>query len=109
MHSARLPGKPDIVFSRMRVAVFVDGDFWHGNQWRIRGLDSLEHQFVHSTNASYWIEKIRRNVARDHRATEELQASGWKVIRLWESQLRSDFVGCVDVIEGAVRERSEND
>jgi DNA mismatch endonuclease (patch repair protein) len=86
--------------------VFVDGDFWHGNQWRLRGLDSLEQQFLDSPNAAYWVSKIRANIARDTRATTRLNADGWRVIRIWESQLRKEFDRCVTLIEQEVRERT---
>jgi DNA mismatch endonuclease (patch repair protein) len=98
-------GKPDIVFPGPRVAVFVDGDFWHGNQWRNRGLDSLEQQFLNSPNAAYWVSKIQRNVDRDSRTTAELQATGWKVIRVWESQLRRGVEEWATLISGEVQRR----
>lgn len=103
LHSRQLAGKPDIIFPRARVVVFVDGDFWHGNQWQLRGLDSLEQQFVNSPNATYWTEKIRRNMARDERTTRSLDAAGWKVMRFWESRLAIDFERCVKEIENQVR------
>jgi len=60
-----LPGKPDIVLPSRRIAVFVDGDYWHGNQWRRRGFRSLEEQFSLNQNKEYWLRKIERNVARE--------------------------------------------
>src|SRR5262245_28691803 len=65
LYVADLPGCPDIVFPSARVAVFVDGDFWHGRQWRLRGLSSLSRQFTRSSNRAYWIRKITRNMERD--------------------------------------------
>src|SRR5689334_17897414 len=64
LHGKKLPGRPDIVFQKARVAVFVDGDFWHGGGWKARGFNSFEAQFV-SVRSSFWLEKIRGNVARD--------------------------------------------
>ena len=84
-----MPGCPDVVFPRERVAVFVDGDFWHGRQWRLRGHHSLESQFARSHNRAYWVHKIRRNVQRDRQITRLLRKLGWRVVRLWESDLRS--------------------
>lgn len=87
LHRRDLPGVPDIVFPRQRVAVFVDGDFWHGHQWKQRGLPSLDAAFT--SNRPYWIVKISRNVERDRLATERLMALGWHVIRVWESAIRA--------------------
>lgn len=80
-----LPGTPDIVFFRERVAVFCDGDFWHGNDWR-----RLRRQLSRRHNADYWVAKIRRNRERDLETTRRLQKEGWLVIRLWESDILRD-------------------
>src|SRR5437660_187965 len=63
-HSKDLPGRPDIVFPNAKLAVFVNGDFWHGRQWRNRDLKTLAAQFRHSANRSYWIKKITANMRR---------------------------------------------
>ena len=68
----RRPGKPDFSFPRSRLAVFVDGDFWHGRAP------------IPKTNAAWWREKFRRNVARDRRQNRQLNAMGWMVVRLRE-------------------------
>lgn len=80
-----LPGRPDIVISSARLAVFCDGDFWHGRylQRRLAKL-ALGH------NASYWISKIKINVQRDRRVDRLLKKEGWKPLRFWESDLRAD-------------------
>ena len=83
----RPEGKPDIVFQKDRVAVFVDGDFWHGYQWRRRELSTLEDQFHQTTTKDYWVKKIRRNMHRDCAVTEKLLTDGWTVIRFWESEV----------------------
>jgi DNA mismatch endonuclease (patch repair protein) len=102
IYSRQLPGNPDIVFRGARVVVFVDGDFWHGNQWRLRGLASLEDQFRHAKRADYWVPKIRRNMVRDADATARLEYGGWKVLRLWESDIAADLGGCVKRVRDAV-------
>jgi DNA mismatch endonuclease (patch repair protein) len=107
LYAKNLPGKPDLVFRRERVAVFIDGDFWHGNQWRLRGLRSLEEQFHDVSNSEYWVRKISRNVIRDEDATARLEYDGWHVIRLWESDLKSDLAGCVERVARAVNERRQ--
>ncbi len=100
--AASLPGKPDLVFADARLAVFVDGDLWHGNQWRRRGLTCLEEQFRATPARAYWLRKIRRNMRRDATATAALLAQGWSVIRLWESQINGDLDACVTLIRAAL-------
>jgi DNA mismatch endonuclease (patch repair protein) len=85
LHVRSLPGTPDIVFAKYRVAIFVDGDFWHGRKWILRGLPSLESQF--HFNARYCFNKIRSNIARDARADALLRQLGWEPIRVYESDI----------------------
>ena len=82
---AALPGKPDIVFPRQRLAVFCDGDFWHGKGWQQR-----RQRLIRGTNAGYWVAKIEANMARDRKHQAQLQAAGWTVLRLWESEIHED-------------------
>jgi DNA mismatch endonuclease (patch repair protein) len=91
----RLPGRPDFVFVRQRVAVFVDGDFWHGRQWRNRGFDSLVSHLRGIRNSAYWIRKIERNIARDRGVNRRLRAAGWRVVRVWESELKKTPERCI--------------
>lgn len=93
-----LPGCPDIVFPRVRVAVFCDGDFWHGRDWESRRL-KLER----GTNANYWVAKIQRNRLRDWEQTRQLLDSGWTVVRLWESEIQTDCPGLAKAIWQLVR------
>src|SRR5438874_1904112 len=72
-----LPGRPDVVLPSARVALFVDGDLWHGHQWRLRGLLSLEDQFRETVSKDYWLRKIRRNMNRDCSSTTLLMTDGW--------------------------------
>jgi DNA mismatch endonuclease (patch repair protein) len=82
---AELPGRPDIVFTRARLAIFCDGDFWHGKAWEERRAKLAE-----GTNPDYWIAKIERNMERDVRSNELLEKGGWTVLRFWESQIQND-------------------
>lgn len=75
----RRPIRPDVVFTRARVAVFVDGSFWHG---------CPEHQVVPKSNPDYWIPKLRRNVERDREVDAVLEDDGWTVLRAWEHEDR---------------------
>lgn len=95
----KLPGKPDIVFPRARLAVFCDGDFWHGHNWAIRGYGSLENELQRYSRA--WADKIIRNIQRDERTNEELEDVGWKVLRIWESDIKADVKRCGDIVEYA--------
>lgn len=76
---AVLPGRrrPDLVFPRLRVVVFVDGCFWHS---------CPEHATKPKSNAEWWAEKLARNVARDRQADRDLDRAGWRVVRVWEHE-----------------------
>lgn len=101
-YAVNLPGKPDIVIQSQRLAIFIDGDFWHGGQWRRRRLTSLEDQFRQSASRAYWLRKIRRNMDRDCRVTAALVADGWRVVRVWESEVLSGVERCVKkILSGA--------
>jgi len=76
---SRLPGRPDFVFPKLKIAVFVDGCFWHG---------CPRHATQPKTNAAFWREKIAANKARDRRVNRELRERGWSVLRVWEHELR---------------------
>jgi len=102
--SSKLPGKPDIVLSSKRLAIFIDGDFWHGGQWTHRKLNSLEDQFQNTKSRDYWLKKIRRNMERDCLATASLLREGWKVLRFWESDIRKDLEGCVRMATEAAQD-----
>jgi DNA mismatch endonuclease (patch repair protein) len=83
LHARDLPGKSDLVFRRQRVAVFVDGDFWHGRDWERR-----KQRLASGHNAAYWQSKIAYNIERDAKHTADLQTIGWQVLRLWETDIR---------------------
>jgi DNA mismatch endonuclease (patch repair protein) len=75
-----LPGCPDVVLRDFRVAVFCDGDFWHGRQW-----SELRKRMANGSNARYWVSKIERNIQRDRMVSRSLRKLGWRVVRVWES------------------------
>ena len=98
-HARDLPGRPDIVIREARVAVFVDGDFWHGRdfeEWRLKLSEK-------------WEAKIAANIARDRRNRKALRAEGWRVIRIWERQVKADVARCARRIIRAMRSRSAED
>jgi DNA mismatch endonuclease (patch repair protein) len=98
-----LPGCPDVILVRDRIAVFCDGDFWHGRNWSKR-----KPKLLSGWNAEYWVAKIERNRARDRRVTDALRRLGWRVIRVWEGDVRRDparvAAGIVQaIVEGSHR------
>lgn len=95
-----LPGRPDIVIPSRRLAIFIDGDFWHGNQYRVRKRLTLEQQLQTVHNSGYWNRKIGSNVVRDLNVTSQLLDMGWKVARFWESEIRQDVESCVKAVLG---------
>lgn len=92
-HLATLPGRPDVVFTRARLAVFVDGDFWHG--YRIEEWESGLSDF--------WRTKIRKNIDRDQRNHRALLDMGWQVVRLWQHEIENDLNGCVERVVTIVK------
>ncbi len=98
LHAVDLPGKPDIVLRRARIAVFVDGDFWHGRNWAERRAKLLK-----GNNAGYWTAKIEYNIMRDRANTATLESCGWTVIRLWERDVLQDPDLACDVVCTEVR------
>jgi len=99
VHPRDVVGHPDLANRSRKVAVFVDGDFWHANpaEWQRRGFDSMEAQFP-ITKRAEWMAKLRRNVERDAEVNDALASDGWQVIRVWESEIRADPEGVADLI-----------
>ena len=84
-NDARLPGTPDIVLPKYKTVIFVNGCFWHGHS-------NCRYFVVPRTNTEFWLNKIETNRQRDARKTFELQSLGWRVIVLWECQLKKNVV-----------------
>lgn len=94
LHVRGLAGRPDIVIPKYRVALFVDGDFWHGRALKEGGDEQLRH-VIRGNRYDWWRDKLATNIERDEKVTAELVAQGWKVIRLWESEVQNDLAGAV--------------
>lgn len=92
-HYKRAAGTPDLAWPALRVAVFVDGAFWHGHPSRHRP----------GRSGRYWDDKIAANVARDRRVDGALQAAGWTVVRAWDFEARRDLPGVVERVIAALR------
>ena len=95
-----LIGKPDIVITKYRIAVFCDSDFWHGYDWENRKARI-------KSNQNYWIPKIERSMKRDREVTAALVEQSWIVLRFWEHTIRKELEECVDDIQEAVDVRKE--
>jgi DNA mismatch endonuclease (patch repair protein) len=93
---SKLPGKPDIVFAKYKLIVFIDGEFWHGYKWE-------EKLCRIKSNRDFWIPKIERNMQRDREVNKQLEKEGWTVIRFWEIQIKKDLGFCVGLVEDLVR------
>jgi DNA mismatch endonuclease (patch repair protein) len=93
-----LPGKPDIVFVSQKVAIFCDGDFWHGRNW-----NHLSGKLRAGSNPSYWTQKIKTNRQRDRRTDKLLKREGWIVLRFWETDIHRDPAQAANKIVGLVR------
>lgn len=84
-------GKPDFVIRKMKIAIFCDGEFWHGRNWEERKND-------HKSNCEFWYSKIERNIERDKEVNEQLQSDGWKVFRFWETEITKQSDKCLNRI-----------
>lgn len=90
-------GKPDICIKKYKVAIFVDSEFWHGKNWELRKHD-------HKSNVDFWLQKIERNIQRDKEVNEYLKENGWKVLRFWGKDIKTDLVSCIKRIEEEINE-----
>lgn len=90
-------GKPDPTFKKIKLAIFVDGEFWHGNNW-----DERKHD--HKSNQEFWNNKIERNIQRDIEVNKELTKQGWTILRFWDKEIEKDLLNCVLQIERAIKE-----
>lgn len=93
----KLPGKPDIVLTKYKIAIFCDGEFFHGKDWEV-----LKPRLEKSNNSEFWIEKISRNRKRDDEINKKLLFMGWTVIRFWGNDIRKNTEECIRVIEEAI-------
>lgn len=92
-----LPGKPDIVFTKYKLVVFCDAEFWHGKDWEI-----LKPKLEKGTNPEFWVKKIERNRNRDNEINQSLCYMGWTVLRFWGKEILNKTDECANVIEEAI-------
>lgn len=94
-------GRPDLTFKKYRIAIFVDGEFFHGYNWEDRKTK------IHS-NRDYWIPKIERNMQRDKDVNQHLLSDGWKVIRFWSHFIKKNLTDCINIIESEIHSVSKS-
>ncbi len=99
----KLPGTPDIVLTRYKIAIFCDSEFFHGKDWEF-----LKLRLERGNNPEYWINKIQRNIQRDLEKDHALQYLGWTVIHFWGKDILSHTDDCIQVIEEAIWETKMN-
>lgn len=92
VHSQTIFGRPDIYIQIYRLAIFVDGAFWHGYNWK-------EAKNNIKTNREFWLAKIERNMGRDIEVNNHLRAAGYTVMRFWDHEIFSNPLGCLNQIE----------
>lgn len=90
-------GKPDFTFKKFKVAIFVDGEFWHGKDWEIRKHD-------HKSNQGFWHKKIERNMERDNEVNQKLKEENWEVLRFWGKDIQKNLQNCLNIIEEKINE-----
>mgnify|MGYP001016072013 CR=1 FL=1 len=93
----KLPGKPDIVLTKYKIAIFCDGEFFHGKDWEV-----LKPKLEKGNNPDFWIKKITRNQQRDDEVNKQLLFMGWTVIRFWGNDIKKKVDECVKVVEETI-------
>ncbi len=93
----KLPGHPDIVITKYKIAIFCDGEFFHGKDWEV-----LKPRLEKSNNSKFWISKISRNRERDNEINKKLLFEGWIVIRFWGTDIKKHPDECVKVVEETI-------
>lgn len=97
LHKAKLPGRPDIIFTKHKIAIFVNGCFWHRCPYCNLSLPKVHTKF--------WEEKFRKNIERDNRKIKELKKLGWKPIIFWECQINKNVNRCTKRIIENIKEK----
>ncbi|HCR83001.1 MAG TPA: very short patch repair endonuclease [Lachnospiraceae bacterium] len=92
-----LPGKPDIVLMKYKIAIFCDSEFFHGKDW-----PELEKRILRGSNSEYWYGKITRNMERDAEINRTLYGEGWTVLRFWGKDIEKHLDECIKVVDEAV-------
>ncbi len=100
----RLPGTPDIVLPKYKIAIFCDSEFFHGKDWEV-----LRVKLQSSNNSEFWIDKISKNIERDAEVNKQLRSLGWMVLRFWGNDIKKDLSQCIKTIEESIFESKFGD
>lgn len=92
-------GKPDLTFKQLKIAIFVDSEFFHGKDWEDRKKPQ--------TNTAFWQKKIERNIQRDIEVNNYLESQNWKVIRFWSHEIEKKLEDCIDIIQQEIALRQK--
>lgn len=90
-------GKPDFTFKKLKIAIFVDSEFFHGKDWEIKKKPQ--------TNPEFWIKKIERNMQRDIEVNAHLESQNWKILRFWSNDIKKNLDSCILEIRKVIAER----
>ena len=90
-----ITGSPDIAIKKYKLAIFIDGEFWHGYNWQ-------DKKKKIKSNREYWIRKIERNIERDKKYNQLLEEQNWIVLRFWEHEIKKELKRCVDEVKNAI-------
>ncbi len=90
-----LPGKPDIAITKYKIAIFCDGEFWHGKDWEIKKPKI-------KNNRDYWIQKIEKNIERDVEIDKQLKSMGWRVLRFWGRDIVRNLEDCIKTVKETI-------
>lgn len=101
---SKLAGKPDIVLTKYKIAIFCDSEFFHGKNWEV-----LKPQLQKGNNSDFWIQKISKNMERDIEINKKLLFDGWTVIRFWGKDIIKDTEECIKVIEETIFDQKIDD
>lgn len=91
-------GRPDFTFKKIKLAIFVDGEFFHGKNW------DIDRNRI-KTNSEFWIKKIERNMQRDIEVNAYLESQNWKILRFWSNDIKKNLDACILEIQNAINER----
>lgn len=90
-------GKPDFTFKKLKIAIFVDSEFWHGKNWEVK-----KHE--HKSNQDFWHKKIERNIERDKEVNQKLKEDNWTILRFWGTDIKKNLQACLGKIREAINE-----
>lgn len=92
-----LPGSPDIVLTKYKIAIFCDSEYFHGKDW-----EKLKGRLEKGNNPAYWVTRISENIERDRRNDAELYGMGWTVLHFWGTDIKHDLGGCIRTVKEAI-------